>query len=151
MREDFGQAWAAGVRVQRPRQPGGPPEPLHPAKAEDKIERLSQALEDNEAKLIEAADEEEDSRAALTDAVTRWELDGACPRPGVFDDPQTGGRVRVTVGHAEAWIRDKTAGERGRHTIAVKQRRAAEYQARRIQQQLIAAQAIAKSVSGRMS
>jgi hypothetical protein len=128
-----------------------PSEPLHPAKAEDKIERLSQALEDLEEELIRAADEEEDAQAALTDAVTRWELNAACPKPGVFDDPQTGGRVRVTVGHVEAWIRDKTPGERDRLTVAVKRRRAAEYQMKRIQQQLIAAQAIAKSVSGRMS
>lgn len=140
---DFDQAWASGIRAGRPREPGAPAEPLTPPLAEDRIERLSDALEDNEQALIEAADAELDAQGALDDAEIKWRLHEDCPQAGVVD-----GR-RTTVAYVDAWVAGKTAPERRELKVAKQRRQAAEKQLRRIERQLIAAQSIAKSVAGR--
>lgn len=128
---DFDQAWRAAR----------PAEPVTPDGAEKRLQRISDALEENEAVLTQAADEEMDAQGALDEAEIRWRLSPECPQAGVVDG------VRTTVAYVDAWVRDRTAAERTRLRLATQVRRAAEAQRRRLEHQLRAAQSVNKSVT----
>lgn len=132
----FDQAWrSASPPGSRSHAPADTP-----PGAEDRIQELSDALEDNETALIAAADEELDAQGALDDAVIMWRLDETCPQAGTVDGK------RILASYVDAWVAAKTKPQRDALRVAKQRRQAAEKQRDRISRQLMAAQSIAKSV-----
>jgi len=136
---DFNEAWRSASPPGT--KNGAPQEPLTPPAAEERITKLSAALEENERALVAAADAELDAQADLDNAEIKWRLAPECPQAGVVAG------VRTTVDYVNAWVADKVTGERDALKVAKQQRKAAEAQRDRINRQLIAAQSLAKSVN----
>jgi hypothetical protein len=121
--------------------PSRPPyEPDTPPQAEDRLDKLSNALEANEQALKEAAgellDAEEDRDSAWRTAM----LSEDCPKVGVFN------KVRTTVAYQAAWVADQIKAEERALREAQIKMKAAEAQRRKLEGQLRAAQSITASV-----
>lgn len=117
-----------------------PPEPDSPPKSEDRLDRLSAALEANEQALKEAADELLDAEDDRDSAWRTAMLSGECPKVGVF------GGVRTTVAYQQAWVAERVKKQERRVREAHVRMRAATDQRRKLEGQLRAAQSIGASV-----
>lgn len=118
----------------------GPYEPDTPPRAEDRLDRLSAALEANEQALKVAADELLDAEDERDSAWRTAMLSDECPKTGVFE-----GR-RITVAERDAWVGEQIKTEERRVKEAQVKAKAAEAQRRKLEGQLRAAQSITASV-----
>jgi len=111
-------------------------EPDNLVSSEERLERLSAALEANEQALKEAADELLDAEDARDSAWRQAMLSAECPKVGVFDG------VRVTVAYQKAWVEEQIKGQERRVREAQIKVKAADAQRRKLEGQLRAAQSI---------
>lgn len=115
-------------------------EPDSPPRSEERLDRLSAALEANERALKEAADELLDAGDDRDSAWRMAILSDECPKTGVYN-----GR-RITVAERDAWVGEQIKTEERRLKEAQIKMKAAEDQRRKLEGQLRAAQSITASV-----